>query len=122
MIYRLLADFVVVLHVLFVLFAILGGLLLFKTRKAVWLHLPILLWALLIEWTGWFCPLTPLEIKLRRLGGEAGYSTDFVEHYIIPLLYPAELTRHNQTMLGLLLLAFNLLIYLFAWLHHQNRN
>lgn len=120
MTYRILADFVVILHLMFVLFALLGGLLLFRNRMAAWLHLPVLLWALVIEWTGRLCPLTPLENRLRSLGGEATYDKSFVEHYIVSILYPAELNRRIQIVLGLLLLGFNLAIYCFVW--HQRHN
>jgi len=102
---------VVVLHLAFVLFAVLGGLLALKWRRVVWLHLPAALWAALIEFAGWFCPLTPLENWLRIESGGAAYRTGFIEHYILPVLYPAELTRELQILLGGLVLVFNLLVY-----------
>src|SRR5262249_53868842 len=86
MIYRALADIVVVLHMAFVLFAALGALLAFKWRRVAWFHIPAALWAALIEFAGWVCPLTPLENWLRRRGGEAGYQTGFIEHYLLPLI------------------------------------
>ncbi len=101
----------VVLHLAFVLFAVLGGLLALKWRRVVWLHLPAALWAALIEFAGWFCPLTPLENWLRIESGGAAYRTGFIEHYILPVLYPAELTRELQILLGGLVLVFNLLVY-----------
>ncbi len=111
MLYRLLADMVVLCHLGFVLFATLGALLLFRWPRLVWVHLPAAAWAAAIEFFGWICPLTPLEIRLRSLGGEAGYTGGFVEHYLWPLLYPAPLTRGMQMGLGALVVALNLLIY-----------
>ncbi len=111
MLYRLLADIVVVIHLGFVLFAVLGAILLFRWPGVIWVHLPAAAWAAGIEFFGWICPLTPLEIRLRRLGGEAGYVGGFVEHYIWPMLYPAALTRGVQIALGALVVGINLLIY-----------
>jgi hypothetical protein len=111
MLYRLLADFVVLLHFAFVLFAVLGGLLVIWWKKAAWAHLPVVIWATLIELIGWVCPLTPLENWLRRRGGEAGYTNTFIEQYILPLLYPVSYTHSVQLMLGFLVLGINLLLY-----------
>ena len=115
MIYHLLADLVVVIHLLFVLFVMLGGLLVLRWRVCAWIHLPAVIWAALIEFSGWICPLTPLENHLRIKGGSSGYESGFVEHYIIPLLYPAQLTRTMQIVLGLLVMVVNLVIYLWVW-------
>ena len=111
MVYRILADMVVLVHFGFVLFAVLGGALAFWRRKIVWIHIPVVVWAVLIEWAGWICPLTPLENILRLKGGEAGYSGGFVEHYIMPLLYPENLTRTVQIVLGFCVLLLNAVIY-----------
>jgi hypothetical protein len=111
MTYRLLADLVVVLHFAFVLFVVLGGLLVLRWRRLMWLHLPAAIWGALIEFAGWVCPLTPLENWLRHRGGEAGYTGGFVERYIVSVLYPEGLTREHQIILGLLVLVINLLIY-----------
>ena len=115
MIYRALADLVVALHIAFVLFAALGGFLVFRWRRAAWFHIPAALWASLIELAGWQCPLTPLENWLRRLGGEAGYQTSFVERYLLPLIYPASFTRSLHIALGFLVLIVNLAIYWMVW-------
>jgi Protein of Unknown function (DUF2784) len=115
MIYRVFADFVVLLHLAFVLFAVLGGILMFKWKRAAWFHIPAALWAALIEFVGWECPLTPLENWLRREGGEVGYQTGFIERYLLPVLYPAALSRHLHVALGLLVLGINLVIYWWAW-------
>ena len=111
MIYRALADLVLVVHLAFVLFVVLGGLLVLKWPRLAWLHVPTAVWGVLIEYTGWICPLTPLENSLRARGGEAGYSGGFIEHYIQPLLYPAGLTRGTQIVLGSLALLVNLTAY-----------
>ena len=105
MIYRALADFVVLVHMAFVLFAALGGVLVFKWRRVAWFHIPAALWGALIEFVGWVCPLTPLENWLRRRGGEAGYQTGFIERYLLPLIYPAPVSRSLHIALGLLVLA-----------------
>lgn len=115
MLWRVLADAVVVFHIAFVAFAVLGGLLAFRWRWMPWLHLPALAWGVTVEFTGWICPLTPLENVLRRAAGEAAYSGGFVEHYLLPILYPAALTRELQFVLGGGLLLFNLVVYFFVW-------
>ena len=115
MIYRALADFVLLLHMAFVLFAALGGFLAFKWRRVAWFHIPAALWASLIEIVGWECPLTPLENWLRRKGGEAGYQTGFIERYLLPLIYPAPVSRTLHVVLGLLVLGVNLAIYWWIW-------
>lgn len=109
--YSLLADLVVTIHLLFVLFAVFGGLLVFRWRVVIWVHLPVLLWAVLIEFIGWICPLTPLENWLRRQAESGAYQGGFVEHYIMPVLYPVDLTREIQIILGVMILAFNLWVY-----------
>ena len=111
MIYRLTADLVVLIHLAFILFAALGGLLVLKYRRCALIHLPALVWAVLISFAGWVCPLTPLENWLRERGGVLGYETSFIEHYILPVIYPGELTRRMQIFLGLLVLIINLGIY-----------
>jgi hypothetical protein len=122
MIYLFFADLVVVIHLLFVLFVILGGLLVLRWRFCAWIHIPAVFWAALIEFSGWICPLTPLENELRIKSGSSGYSTGFVEHYIIPLLYPSQLTRKIQVFLGMLILVMNLMIYLWVWYSSKRRN
>lgn len=111
MIYRALADLVLVVHLAFVLFVVLGGLLVLKWPRLAWLHVPAAVWGVLIEYKGWICPLTPLENSFRARGGGAGYSGGFIEHYIQPLLYPAGLTRGTQIVLGSLALLVNLTAY-----------
>jgi hypothetical protein len=112
--FRLAADAIVVIHFAFVLFVVLGGLLVLRWRWLAWLHLPAAAWGVLIEYANWICPLTPLENYLRERGGVAGYAGDFIEHYVLPLLYPARLTRSAQLLLGSLALALNALIYWYV--------
>jgi uncharacterized protein DUF2784 len=108
---NLLADIVVVLHLAFVLFVLLGGLLVLRWRWVAYLHVPAAIWGALIELAGWVCPLTPLENRLRTAAGGMAYEGDFVEHYILPVLYPVALTRNIQLLLGCLVLGLNLGIY-----------
>lgn len=109
--YRLLADVVVGVHFVFVLFVVLGGLLVLRWPGVAYLHIPAAVYGAAIEFAGWICPLTPLEQWLRRQAGEAAYSGGFIEHYILPLLYPSALTREIQLLLGFLVIAVNLAIY-----------
>jgi hypothetical protein len=112
---RVLADAVVVFHMVFVAFAVAGGLLAFWWRPAVLLHLPALGWAAFVEFTGRICPLTPLENHLRAASGASGYEGGFIEHYLLPVLYPAALTRELQWTLGTGLVVFNLVVYALLW-------
>ena len=111
MLYHLSADIVVVTHALFVVFVVLGGLLVLRWPRLAWLHLPAAAWGAMIEFGGWICPLTPLEKWLRVRAGEAAYAGGFIEHYMLPILYPPGLTRQTQVVLGLIVLAINLAVY-----------
>jgi len=111
LIYRSLADLVLVVHLAFVLFVVLGGLLVLRWPKIAWGHVPVAVWGVLIEYTGWICPLTPLENWFRLKGGETGYSGDFIEHYVLRTLYPTGLTRGTQIVLGTLVLVLNVIAY-----------
>jgi len=113
--YHRLADLLVLLHLTFVLFVLFGGLLILKWPWVMWLHLPAASWGALIEFTGWICPLTPLEQWLRETGGGLGYQSGFIEHYVLPLLYPAGLTGRVQVVLGLLVLLLNCGMYLLVF-------
>lgn len=114
MFYNFLADLILVLHFAFICFVVAGAFLLLKWRCLIYLHLPAVIWGMLIEFKGWICPLTPLEQLLRIQGGSAAYQTGFIEHYLLPIIYPSGLTRNIQIGLGLFVLTLNLLIY--AWL------
>lgn len=113
--YGALADAVVVVHLLFVVFVVLGGLLVLRWPRLAWVHLPAAGWGFLIELFGWICPLTPLENELRRRGGDQGYEGGFIEHYLLPVLYPGELTRETQLVLALLVLVINVVAYSLLW-------
>lgn len=113
--YGLLADAVLLAHAAFVAFVVLGGLLVLRWPRLAWVHVPVVAWGAGIEFTGGICPLTPLEIHLRRLAHEQGYAGGFIEHYVFGLLYPDGLTRNVQLALGLLVLAVNAVIYAWAW-------
>ena len=111
MIYRILANGVLVFHLLFIVFVFFGAFLVLKRRWVMWLHIPVALWGGLVEFTGWLCPLTPLERWLRAAGGEAGYAGSFVDQYIVPVIYPAGLTRGMQIALGCIIVAINAAVY-----------
>ena len=106
-----LADFVILVHVAFILFVLFGGLLAFRWRRALWVHLPVVAGGTAVELFGWVCPLTPLENLMRRAGGGAAYSVSFVERYLVPLVYPAEFTRELQLLLGGAVVAVNSVVY-----------
>lgn len=108
------ADAVVLIHLAFVLFVVFGALLVLRWRRLAWLHVPAATWGVLIEFTGWVCPLTPLEKRLRLAAGDAGYEGGFIDHYLLPLLYPAGLTPDTQIVLGVAVLVLN--VGLYAWI------
>jgi hypothetical protein len=109
--YRLFADLLVLVHFAFVLFVVLGGLLVLRHPRLAWVHLPAAAWGATTEFTGWICPLTPWEQSLRQLGGQAGYAGGFVDHYLVPVLYPSGLTASIQVVLGVVVVIANLAIY-----------
>jgi Protein of Unknown function (DUF2784). len=111
MLFRVLADVVMALHFGFVLFAVLGGFLVLKWKRLAWIHVPAFLWAALIEFAEWICPLTDLETWLIEQSGAHGFQEGFIEHYLFPLLYPQELTRGLQVTLGVFVLSINIIIY-----------
>ena len=109
--YRLLANAVVVVHALFIVFIVFGGFLAWRWRRVAVLHVPCAVWGVLIEYNGWICPLTPLENSLRMRAGQQGYSGGFVEHYLVPAIYPAGLTPRIQVVLGTAVLVVNVITY-----------
>ncbi|MDP2795588.1 MAG: DUF2784 domain-containing protein [Sulfurisoma sp.] len=116
----LLADLIVLLHFAFVAFVVAGGLLALRWPRAAWLHLPAVAWGAAVEFKGWICPLTPLENRLRGMGGADSHGGDFIARHLLPLLYPAGLTPDIQILLGIGVLATNTAIY--AWvLYHRFR-
>jgi hypothetical protein len=114
MLYRIAADGVLVLHFAFVLFVLLGGLLVLRFPPLAWLHLPAAGWGAFVEFTGRICPLTPLEVALRQAAGDAGYAGDFLEHYLVAVMYPEGLTRGTQMVLGAAVLLVNAAVYAVA--------
>jgi hypothetical protein len=114
--FSVLADLVVVIHFLFVLLVIFGGFLSLYKQGWAWLHIPAAIWGAFIEFTGWICPLTPLENWLRIQGGDVGYASDFIDRYIASLLYPSGLTSSLQVILGVFVIVSNAAIYgLIIW-------
>lgn len=111
MLYLALADLVVIVHALFVLFVVFGGLAVLRWRRLAWLHLPAAVWGVVIEIGGWTCPLTYLENYLRKLGGGAVYGTTFIERYLEPILYPIGISRHSQIILGMAVFLVNVAVY-----------
>jgi hypothetical protein len=111
MLYRFAADAVMVIHFTFILFVLFGGIAVLKWPKLVWVHLPAATWGILIEFFGWWCPLTKWENRFLRLAGEAGYDGGFVSHYIMPVIYPPGLTRGLEIAIGIFVLLFNAAIY-----------
>ncbi len=111
MLYRILADLVILLHLLFIVFVVAGGFFVLCRTWLVLLHLPAAVWGSYIEFSGNICPLTPLENHFSHLAGQQGYSSGFIEHYLIPIVYPAELTHGIQIYLGLFVVVVNLIVY-----------
>ena len=111
MIYLFLANYILTLHLLFIVFVVFGGLLVFYLRWMVWLHIPAFLWGALIEFSGWICPLTPLENHFRRLAGQGGYDSGFIQNYLLKIIYPDGLTPQIQIFLGFGVLIINLFVY-----------
>ncbi|HEX7113874.1 MAG TPA: DUF2784 domain-containing protein [Steroidobacter sp.] len=121
MLYSFLADVVLVVHLLFVLFVAVGALVLLRWPRLVWIHLPAVLWGAYIELSGRVCPLTPLEVRLRQLGGEAGYEGGFIDHYITAWLYPSGLTRGMQIGLAIGVFVVNAALYWWVFLGRRRR-
>lgn len=121
MIYRLLADLIMLSHFSFVVFAAFGGLLVLRYPAVLWLHLPALSWGIFVQWSDRICPLTPLENHFRFLGGEAGYAGDFIEHFVLKVLYPDNLTLALRYVLACLLAAINVAVYSYVLFSQRNR-
>lgn len=122
MIYAALADLTLVLHFAFILFVVLGGIIVVKRPWMLWIHLPAAVYGVLIELGGWICPLTPLENWLRQKAGQQGYTGGFVEHYLLPVIYPEDLTRNVQFVLAALVFLVNAVIYAFVWWKQQTKS
>lgn len=109
------ADLLLLVHALFIVWAVAGGLLVWRVPKLAWLHLPAVAWGVWIEATGGICPLTPLENRWRAAAGESPYAGGFIQHWLGALIYPDGLTREAQITMGVVLLLFNLVLYLALW-------
>lgn len=121
MIERIAADGIMLLHFAFILFVGLGGLFCLRWKRAAWLHLPAAIWGAVIEFSGGICPLTPLEQRLRMAAGRGGYAGSFVEHYLLPLIYPAALDEFLRLMLGVAVILINLIVYGWVWFRSVRR-
>ena len=120
--YKFLADAVIVFHFAFVGFVLLGGLLALRWRRVAWVHLPCVAWGIWIELSHGLCPLTPLENDLRELAGRSTYEGGFVDHYIMPILYPEGLTHQTQVAIACLIIAINAGCYgLILWKWYRAR-
>lgn len=106
-----LADGVLLVHLAFILFVVVGGLLVLRYPRLAWIHIPAVVWGAFIEFTGGVCPLTPLEVTLRQRAGEAGFTGGFIEHYVTAVIYPGGLTRLTQVVFGVLVVAINGAVY-----------
>jgi hypothetical protein len=93
------------------MFVLLGGLLLLKWRGLVWLHVPAATWGVLVEMLHLTCPLTYWENLLRLRAGLQGYEGGYIEHYLLPVIYPAGLTAGIQLVLGSVVLLINGAVY-----------
>jgi len=113
LIYHVAANLLVMIHLVFIVFVIAGAFTVLKWPWVILLHIPAVIWGVIVELKGWVCVLTPWENNLRRLAGQEGYSGGFIEHYIISLIYPAELTRDAQLVMGLIVITINLCVYCF---------
>jgi hypothetical protein len=108
---RVLATVVVLAHMAFVAFVVAGGVLALRWPRVAWVHLPAALWGAMITLLGWICPLTPLENWLRVLSGGTPYDAGFLEHYLLPILYPVAMTRGLQIATGVFVVTLNVLVY-----------
>ena len=110
-----LIDFVVVIHALFIIFVLFGGLVVLKWHQVMWIHIPCALWGAAIEFFSWVCPLTYLEIYLREIDNTNSYDDSFIQHYLLPVIYPSGLTTDIQFLLGVIVITINLIIYFIVW-------
>ena len=118
----MIANAIVVLHFLFVVFVVLGGLIALRWPRIIWIHVPAVVWGVLVELTGWICPLTPLENRFREAAGATAYEGDFIARYILPMLYPNGLTRNDQLLLGAIAVGVNVVIYSVVFARRRRRH
>jgi hypothetical protein len=120
--YQLAADFILLLHFSFIAFVVAGGLLVFKWRRLIWLHIPAVIWGALIVISGWICPLTPVENMLRQAGGAADYSGSFIEYYLVPVIYPSALNRTTFIAMGIGIIVINAVLYTLLFVKAKRKN
>lgn len=113
--YRIAADAVLLVHLAFIVLVVAGALLVFRYRWFAWVHVPVAAWGAFVELTGRVCPLTTLENTLRINAGQQGYSVSFIEQYLLPVIYPAGLTREMQLGLAGFVVAINAILYFLLW-------
>ncbi len=105
------ANAVVLAHLAFIAFVLFGAWFVLRWKWLIWLHVPAFVWGAAVEFYGVVCPLTPIEQRLRAMAGDEGYTGGFVEHYIVPVIYPAGLTPTIQLWLGVFVVFVNVAIY-----------
>jgi hypothetical protein len=113
--YQILANLVVLLHLLFIIFVVTGGFLVLRWAWLALLHVPATVWGVFIEFSGTVCPLTPIENQFRQMAGQKGYTSGFIEHYLIPIIYPVGLTHETQVFFGLVVIGMNFILYFFLF-------
>jgi drug/metabolite transporter superfamily protein YnfA len=118
-VYNLLANIIVLAHFLFIAFVVCGGLLVIRWLRMAFVHLPAAVWGVVVEIFGWICPLTPLENHFRLLAGESSYNGDFIARYLIPVIYPENLTNESQQLLGGIVIVVNVIFYTIAIRKHR---
>lgn len=120
--YRFFADFTAIIHLLFIFFVLFGGFFVLRHPRLAWAHIPATLWGGSMEIGGWVCPLTYLENYFRHLCLQAGYGASFVDHYILPIIYPAlwfgDFPRGGFVVIGMVVLGLNMGVYWFVWKRH----
>ena len=109
--YRLAADAMVTAHLLYIVFVVVGGLIAFRARWILWLHVPAVLWAIYVQYIGRVCPLTAWEKGFRAHAGDAGYEGGFIDHYIVPIVYPPDMPVAMHLVLGTLVILINGSVY-----------
>lgn len=122
MLLKILADLVVVFHLAFIVFVVGGGLLAIRWRWIPWIHIPAAVWATVLEIRGLICPLTPLENWLRREAGGTGYTGGFIEHYLLPIVYPSGLTPRTQLLMAALVVVANVAAYALVFRSRRSRD
>jgi hypothetical protein len=115
MTYLILANIILAVHLLFIVFVVFGSLFVFYKRWLSWLHIPAVIYGILVEFSGWICPLTPLENHVRVLAGQSGYTHSFVQQYLLKMIYPEGLTRQDQIIIGCAILILNFFVYLLIF-------